>query len=70
MLRDVLTDQIPRVLRADFCATAALIGAIVMVVLVRRVGTSLSLAAMCTGITVFALRSAALAGGWALPHLR
>ncbi len=70
VLRDVLTAQIPHVLRADFYATAALLGAVLMVVLVRRVGTSKSLAALCTGLTVFALRIAALAGGWALPHLR
>ncbi|UAJ09431.1 trimeric intracellular cation channel family protein [Glacieibacterium megasporae] len=70
VLRDVLTAQIPRILRADFYATAAISGAIVMVLLVRRTGASKSLAAFCTGVTVFALRTAAIFGDWSLPHLR
>ena len=69
VLRDVLTAQIPHVLRADFYATAALIGAVLMVVLVRHTGASKSLAALCTGLTVFSLRIAALAYNWSLPHL-
>ncbi len=70
VLRDILTAQIPRILRADFYATAAVVGAIVMVVLVRRVGASKTLAALSTGLAVFALRTAAIFGDWALPHLR
>ncbi len=70
VLRDVLTAQIPRVLRADFYATAAVVGAIVMVVLVRRVRASKQVAAAATGLTVFALRTAAILGDWSLPHLR
>ena len=70
VLRDVLTAHIPRVLRADFYATAALIGAWAMVVLVRRFGISMSVAAFCAGLVIFALRGAAISGGWELPHLR
>ena len=69
VLRDLLTAQIPRVLRADFYATAALIGAMLMVVLVRRAGMSKVFSAVFTGLTVFALRSVAAVEGWALPHL-
>lgn len=70
VLRDVLTAQIPRILRADFYATAAVIGAIVMVLLVRRAGVSASLAALATGCVVFAFRTAAIFADWSLPHLR
>lgn len=41
-----------------------------MVVLVRRLSVSKELAALNTGLTVFALRTAAIFGDWALPHLR
>ena len=70
VLRDVLTTQIPHVLHADFYATAALIGAAVMVALVRGVRMSKPLAAAVTGASVFALRTCAIIGGWSLPHLR
>ena len=70
MLRDVLTARIPHVLHADFYATAAIIGAVVMVVLVRRTRASKPVVASVTGATVFVLRIAALAGHWSLPHLR
>ena len=70
VLRDILTAQIPRILRADSYATAAVVGAIVMVVLVRRFGAAKPVAALATGATVFALRTAAILGDWALPHLR
>lgn len=70
VLRDVLTAQVPRVLRTDFYATAALIGAGVMVVLVRRAGVRQPVAAAITGVVVLTLRLAALVGGWTLPHLR
>ena len=70
ILRDVLTAQVPHVLRADFYATAALIGAGVMVFMVRRLSVRQPIAAAITGVLVLTLRIVALAGGWNLPHLR
>ena len=70
VLRDVLTAQIPRIFRTDFYATAAVAGSIIMIILVRHMRTSKPLAAAVTGVTVFALRTAAIIGGWSLPHLR
>lgn len=69
ILRDVLSQRVPHVLHADFYATAALVGAIVMVVMVRRLGFGRDIAGATAGITIFALRTAALLGDWRLPHL-
>lgn len=68
ILRDVLTARIPHVLHADFYATAALLGAILMVALMRHTSVPKPLASLLSGLTVFAVRIAALAGGWSLPH--
>ncbi len=70
ILRDVLTAQVPHVLRADFYATAALAGSALMVLLVRRLGVARKLAVLSGGAAIFALRTAALLGNWSLPHLR
>ena len=69
LLRDVLLAHVPRVLRADFYATAALLGAMLMVLLVRRAGVRKAAAALATGAVVFGLRLAAILSGWSLPHL-
>ncbi len=66
MLRDVLLGKVPVVLRADFYATAALIGAIV-IVLLRRAGVSGELAGLAGGGICIALRVAAMLLGWHLP---
>ena len=69
ILRDVLIMRIPAILRSDFYATIAMLGAGLMLVLVRRIGTSQAFAAAATGVFVFSLRIAAIAGGWSLPHV-
>jgi uncharacterized membrane protein YeiH len=69
-LRDVLLANVPRVLRADFYATAAIAGALLLVVLVRRFGVKPTPAALVAGLLVFGLRGAAVLGNWSLPHLR
>ena len=69
ILRDVLIMRIPAILRSDFYATIAMLGAGLMLVLVRRIGTSQAFAAAATGVFVFSLRIAAMAGGWSLPHV-
>ncbi|MGH8283100.1 MAG: trimeric intracellular cation channel family protein [Gammaproteobacteria bacterium] len=66
MLRDVLVNQIPTVLRADLYALAALAGAAVVVV-----GYMLHIQPVATtiagGVLCFALRFMAIQYGWHLP---
>lgn len=70
ILRDVLSARVPHVLHEDFYATAALLGAALMVVLIRRFAVRAGVAAVIAGVTIFALRTAALLGEWSLPHLK
>lgn len=69
MVRDVLVNQIPTVLRADLYALAALAGAAVVVG-----GQLLALAPVPTavvgGVLCFALRYMAIEHGWHLPAAR
>ncbi len=69
MLRDVLLARVPRVLHEDFYATAAIAGAALIVVLVRRFRVRQDMAGAAGGAAIFALRAAALLGAWRLPHL-
>lgn len=68
-IRDVLIAEVPRVLRSDFYASAAIAGALLLVVAVRRLGVAPVAAALATGIGIFALRVLAVLRAWALPHL-
>jgi uncharacterized membrane protein YeiH len=70
MLRDVLIARVPVVLHEDFYATVAVVGATLFVVLVRRFGVRPDMAGAIAGLSIFALRTAALLGDWRLPHLR
>jgi len=69
MLRDVLVNEIPTVLRADLYALAALVGAGIVVG-----GYVLNIHAVATtivgGLACFALRYMAIRRGWHLPHAR
>jgi uncharacterized membrane protein YeiH len=65
--RDVLLNQVPAVLRADFYATAALAGALVVLAALRA-GASPRVAALAGGIVCFALRMAGALGHWQLPR--
>lgn len=69
MLRDILVNQIPTVLRADFYALAALAGAAVVVIghMVRFPPVA---AAAVGGLLCFALRFMAIRHGWHLPAVR
>jgi uncharacterized membrane protein YeiH len=69
MLRDVLANEIPVVLRADFYALAALAGATV-VVAGHMLGFSPVGAAVLGGLLCFALRFTAIRHGWHLPAAR
>jgi uncharacterized membrane protein YeiH len=65
--RDVLTNQVPRVLYLDIYATAALLGAAIVVAggLLRLPPR---LTALIAGVACFGLRMAAVRYGWQLPR--
>jgi uncharacterized membrane protein YeiH len=69
MLRDVLANEIPTVLRADFYALAALAGAAVVagghLLHIQPVATTIA-----GGVLCFALRYMAIRHGWHLPSAR
>lgn len=68
LMRDVIINQVPGVLRIDIYATAAMLAAL-LVVLGRRLGWPVRLAALVAGLACFALRMLAYAYGWHLPTL-
>ncbi len=69
VLRDVVCNEIPLLLRKEIYALAALAGAAVFVVL-RMQGVWRD-AALLAGVAVcFAIRAAAIARGWSLPAYR
>ena len=65
-IRDILLAEVPAILRVDFLATAAIIGAIVVVV-ARSFKTTADLAALFGGATCFGLRIVAVWKHWHLP---
>ena len=68
VMRDMLLVRIPVVLVADIYASAALLGAAV-VVIGRRVGCPPAMAAVLGFVVCFALRVAAVRFGWQLPRI-
>jgi uncharacterized membrane protein YeiH len=67
-LRDVLLTRIPAVLRVDIYASAALFGAILLVLL-RRLGLPTRPAALCGFLACFLLRMLGVRLHWHLPVL-
>lgn len=65
-MRDVLLTQVPAILRVDVYATAALFGAVVLV-LARRLGAPRMVAAVLGGLACFTLRMLAIWQHWQLP---
>ncbi len=65
-IRDILLAQIPAVLRVDFLATAAILGAAVLVV-ARQLGVRANISALLGGTTCFVLRLLAIWEHWHLP---
>ncbi len=68
VIRDVLLARVPMVLVADIYASAALLGAAVLV-LGRRLGCPPAVAALVGGLVCFTLRVAAVRYGWQLPRI-
>ncbi len=69
MVRDLLVNEIPTVLRTELYAVAALIGAAVMVA-GRMLQVSTAVAAIAGAILCFGLRFVAMRRGWQLPIAR
>jgi uncharacterized membrane protein YeiH len=68
VIRDVLLMHVPRILHADLYATAALLGALLTVLLLRarmHRGWAMALGA----VACFALRMTAVFRHWSIPHL-
>ena len=68
VMRDMLLVRVPVVLVADIYASAALLGAAV-VVIGRRLGCPPAVAAVLGFVVCFALRVAAVRFGWQLPRI-
>ena len=68
VMRDMLLARVPMVLVADIYASAALLGALIVVV-GRRLGCPPAVAAVLGFIVCFALRMAAVRFGWQLPRI-
>lgn len=68
VIRDMLLARIPMVLNADIYASAALLGAAV-VVAGRRLGCPPEVAAVGGFVACFAVRMAAVHYGWSLPRI-
>lgn len=68
VIRDMLLARVPMVMVADIYASAALLGAAVVVV-GRRLGCPPALAAALGFVVCFALRITAVRLGWQLPKI-
>lgn len=69
VVRDVLTNEVPLLLRGDFYGSAA-IGGIALYLLLQRFGLARRGAFYAGIATVVALRLGGIYGGWHLPALR
>ncbi len=67
-VRDIFLAQVPLVLRSDVYATAAMAGALIMV-LGRKLGVSETVSAVAGGMVCFLLRVVAVWQHWNLPHI-
>ncbi len=68
VIRDIFLARVPNILRADIYATAALVGAAVMVT-AGKLGLSVRWAAISGGVVCFLLRLISLWLHWSLPRL-
>lgn len=69
VMRDVLSDQVPLILRAEIYASACLAGG-ALLALLHRTALPPSLAALAAAIVVIGLRLLAIRYHWALPRAR
>lgn len=67
VIRDVLSNQVPLILRKEVYASACIAGALLMVVL-HRLGVDHPVAALAAALVVIAVRLLAVRYNWALPR--
>jgi uncharacterized membrane protein YeiH len=67
-IRDLLVLEVPLVLKADFYATASLIGGLAYTVLAKHPESAAFAAPVAFAVTLF-LRTMAILSGWRLPSL-
>jgi uncharacterized membrane protein YeiH len=67
VIRDVLANQVPLILRKEVYASACLAGSLLLVVL-ENFGTPRPTAALLAAITVITLRLLAIHYNWSLPR--
>ncbi|MBW2452483.1 MAG: trimeric intracellular cation channel family protein [Deltaproteobacteria bacterium] len=66
VIRDILANQVPLILRRDIYASACVAGSVLLIVLLQ-IGTPHFAALASAAITVIAVRLAAIHFGWSLP---
>ncbi|GGC63755.1 trimeric intracellular cation channel family protein [Undibacterium terreum] len=66
VIQDILLARVPTVLHSDIYATAAFLGAF-LILTCRRLGLSMTTSALIGGTACFALRLASVLLGWHLP---
>jgi uncharacterized membrane protein YeiH len=66
-IRDIFLAHVPRIQQADIYAPAALVGAVILIV-IRRIGISATLAAIAGGVCCF-VRVVAGYFHWNLPRI-
>ena len=66
VIRDILANQVPLILRRDIYASACVAGSVLLVVLLQ-IGTPRLAALSLSAMTVIAIRLAAIHYGWSLP---
>jgi uncharacterized membrane protein YeiH len=67
MLRDIVVNEIPLILRKEIYATAALLGALVFCLIVKYTGEQ-TLALILGGTVALSIRACALIFDWSLPR--
>ena len=71
MLRDIVANEVPMVLRdGDLYVTACLVGAVVVVMLMQLLPGAMPLAVLAGAVVTFLIRAGALVFGWRLPVYR
>ena len=66
ILRDIVCNEIPLILKREIYATAAMVGALVYS-LCASINLAEELSLFCGGVSAFTVRSMALIFGWSLP---
>ena len=69
VMRDILSGQVPLILRREIYASACLAGAVLLVAL-RQTALAPGLAALAAALLTIVVRLLAIRGNWALPRAR